>query len=153
MAEPDAVEASPPIAPEGAGVEEAIPASRCACGFVAAPPAPFCPRCAGPMNPHHLAPFGTVLSYTILHSPPAGFSAPLSIALVELPEGVRFICHGHPDHPRSVRVGQQVRIEHVDDVYHFATLSLTERARLLWSRRRVTPQKLRSVLRTVFRLR
>ncbi len=132
---------------------EPIPASRCACGYVAAPPAPFCPRCAGPMAPHRLPPFGAVLSYTILHSPPAGFAAPLSIALVELDGGVKFICHGHADDPRGLRVGRRVRIEHADDVYYFATLSLAERARLFWSRRGETRQKLRAILRLPFRWR
>ena len=138
----------PPEAPrEG----EPIPASQCGCSYVAAPPAPFCPRCAGPMASTHLPPFGTVLSYTILHSPPAGFAAPLSIALVELAGGVKFICHGHAPGPRELRVGRQVRIEHAEEVYYFATMSLPERVRLLWSRRGETPQKLRSIVRIVFR--
>ncbi len=135
------------------GESEPIPASRCACGFVAAPPAPFCPRCGGPMAATHLPPFGAVLSYTILHSPPAGFAAPLSIALVELAGGVKFLCHGHADAAQELKVGQQVRIEHVDDVYYFATMSLAERARLLWRRRGETRQKLRSIVRTAFRRR
>jgi len=140
-------------APEDVREDEAIPASRCGCGYVAAPPAPFCPRCAGAMASWRLAPFGTVLSYTVLHSPPSGFSAPLSIALVELQGGVKFICHGHPDDRRGLRVGRQVRIEHDNDIYHFAPMTLTERARLIWSRRGETGQKLRSILRTAFRRR
>ncbi len=140
-------------APEGVGHEETIPASRCACGYVAAPPAPFCPRCAGAMAPFQVAPFGTVLSYTILHSPPAGFSAPLSIALVELPGGVKFMCHGHADDRRGLRVGRQVHIEHAEGIYYFATMSLAERARLLWSRRGETGQKLRAILRLPVRWR
>ena len=140
-----------PVEHHGEG--EPIPASRCACGYVAAPPAPFCPRCAGPMAPFQVAPFGEVLSYTILHSPPAGFSAPLSIALVALPGGVKFICHSHADDRRSLRVGRHVRIEHADDVYYFASMSLAERARLLWSRRGETRQKLRSILRLPLRWR
>lgn len=140
-------------APDDSGEGEPIPASRCNCGYVVAPPAPFCPRCAGPMAATQLPPFGTVLSYTILYSPPAGFSAPLSIALVELPGGVKFFCHGHTGDAREFRVGRQVRIEHVDDIYYFATMSLAERARLLWSRRGETRQKLRSILRTAFRRR
>ena len=143
--------APPPV--EGYEEGEAIPASRCPCGYAAAPPAPFCPRCASPMAPFRVAPFGAVLSYTILHSPPAGFTAPLSIALVELPGGVKFICHGHADDRRGLRVGRHVRIEHTDDVYYFATMSLAERARLLWSRRGETRQKLRAILRLPLRRR
>jgi uncharacterized OB-fold protein len=140
-------------APEGTGQEDPIPASQCNCGYVAAPPARFCPRCAAPMAPHHLPPFGTVLSFTVLYSPPAGFAAPLSIALVELPGGVKFLCHGHPDDPRGLRVGRQVRIEHVDDVYYFAAMSLAERARILWRRRGETRQKLATILRLPLRWR
>ncbi len=140
-----------PVEQRGEG--EPIPASRCACGYVAAPPAPFCPRCAGPMTPFQVAPFGAVLSYTILHSPPAGFTAPLSIALVQLSGGVKFICHGHADDRRELRVGRHVRIEHTDDIYYFASMSLAERARLLWSRRGETRQKLRAILRLPLRRR
>jgi uncharacterized OB-fold protein len=142
-----------PRAPEALGEGEAIPASRCGCGYVAAPPAPFCPRCAGAMASYQLPPFGNVVSYTILHSPPTGFTAPLSIALVELTGGVKFICHGYPDNRRALRIGRQVRIEHDNDVYYFATMSLAARARLIWSRRGETHQKLRSILRTALRRR
>jgi len=137
--------------PQEQGEGEPISASQCRCGYVAAPPAPFCPRCAGPMASTHLPPFGTVLSYTILHSPPAGFAAPLSIALVELAGRVKFICHGHAEDSQELRVGRQVRIEHAEDIYYFATMSLGERVRLLWSRRGETRQKLRSIVRTAFR--
>ena len=143
----------PAGAPEDLTEGEPISASRCHCGYVAAPPAPFCPRCAGPMAATHLQPFGTVVSYTILHSPPAGFAAPLSIALVELAGGVKFLCHGHADTARELKVGQQVRLERLDDVYYFATMSLAERARLLWRRRGETRQKLRSIVRTALRRR
>lgn len=139
--------------PEDLREGEAIPASRCACDYVAAPPAPSCPRCAGAMASYLLPSFGNVLSYTVLHSPPAGFTAPLSIALVELPGGVKFICHGYPDDRRGLRIGRQVRIEHDNDVYYLATMSLAERARLIWSRRGETGQKLRSILRTALRRR
>ena len=50
-------------------------------------------------------------------------------------------------------VGRQVRIEHDNDIYHFAPMTLTERARLIWSRRGETGQKLRSILHTAFRRR
>ena len=153
MSESASPQQPPAPSPASGGEYEPISASRCACGYVAAPPAPFCPCCAGAMVPFQIAPFGTVLSYTILFSPPAGFSAPLSIALVELPGGVKFICHGHADDRRGLRVGRHVRIEHADDFYYFATMSTAERARLLWSRRGETSQKLRAILRLPFRRR
>ena len=74
---------------------ETIQGSRCpACGLTVAPPAPFCPRDPVAMTPVDLEGTGEIVSFTTLHSPPAGFRSPLHIALVALEGGARFICHG-----------------------------------------------------------
>ena len=88
-----------------------IPASRCACGTVTAPPAPHCPECGGPMAPDTRPAVGEILSYTILHSPPAGFAAPLPIALVELAGGVKFLCQAW--RPQYARFFWQVAKNHL----------------------------------------
>lgn len=112
---------------------EPIPVSRCSrCGRVCAPPARFCPDDATLMEAATLPGDGHVLSFTTLHSPPAGFAAPLHMALVELEGGAKFFCHG--TETRGVRIGTRVGIEAVGQVYYFSTLSLGERARLFWSR-------------------
>ncbi|MFQ5896827.1 MAG: Zn-ribbon domain-containing OB-fold protein [Candidatus Methylomirabilia bacterium] len=112
---------------------ELIPASRCPrCGRVVAPPARFCPDHPVAMEPMELRGYGEVLAFTTLHSPPEGFSSPLHVALVELPEGARFFCHGAET--KRIRVGSRVAVEAVDEIYYFSHLGLAERARLFWRR-------------------
>ena len=112
---------------------EAIAASRCPrCGRVVAPPAAFCPRHPVAMAPVMLAGVGEVVSFTTLHSPPEGFRSPLHIALVELEDGARFVCHGAET--RGLKVGATVAIEAIDNVYYFSHLGALERARIFWRR-------------------
>jgi hypothetical protein len=112
---------------------ERIDASRCpACRTVVAPPASYCPHHPVAMEPVSLPGAGEIVSFTTLHSPPTGFKAPLHIALVELEEGARFVCHGAET--RGLRIGSQVAIEAVDRVYYFSYLGVVDRARLFWRR-------------------
>lgn len=112
---------------------ESIPASRCGrCGRVCAPPAHFCPDDGSPMAAAELPGYGEVISFTTLHSPPAGFASPLHMAIVQLEDGAKFFCHGAET--RGLKVGSHVAIEAVDQVYYFSTLGLAERARLFWRR-------------------
>src|SRR2546430_3788388 len=100
---------------------ETIRGSRCpACGLTVAPPAPFCPRDPVAMTPVDLEGTGEVVSFTTLHSPPAGFRSPLHIALVALEGGARFICHGAET--RGLRIGSRVAIGAGDEVHHFSPL-------------------------------
>lgn len=103
------------------------------------------------MAPETLPAVGEILSYTILHSTPAGFAAPLPIALVELAGGVRFLCHGHGEQAGRYRIGRQVAIEEMDGIYYVSTLTLRERIALFWRRRGEAEEKIRSILRTTFR--
>lgn len=50
-----------------------------------------CPICGGELAPRALSGRGTLLSWTLVRRPPAGFDAdgPYAVALVELDEGVR----------------------------------------------------------------
>ena len=112
---------------------EQIAGSRCPrCERVVVPPAPYCPDHPVVMEPTSLPGYGKVVSFTTLHSPPVGFSSPLHIALVELPEGARFFCHGQET--RWLKVGTRVAVEAVDQIYYFSHLGLAERARLFWRR-------------------
>jgi hypothetical protein len=126
---------------------ERIPASRCGrCGRVCAPPARFCPDDATSMAPAELPGYGEVISFTTLHSPPSGFASPLHMALVELEGGAKFFCHG--SETRGLKVGSQVAIEAVDQIYYFSTLSLGERARLFWRRSGVGSARLAAFARS-----
>jgi hypothetical protein len=112
---------------------ETIAASRCPrCDAVVAPPAPYCPRHPVAMTPVGLQGIGEVVSFTTLHSPPEGFRSPLHIALVELEEGARFVCHGAET--RGLKVGSTVAIEAIDNVYYFSHLGTLDRARIFWRR-------------------
>jgi hypothetical protein len=112
---------------------ETIAASRCPrCETIVAPPERFCPRHPAEMTPVSLPGAGEIISFTTLHSPPAGFRSPLHIALVELEGGARFVCHGAET--RGLRIGARVAIEAVDDVYYFSHLGALDRARLFWRR-------------------
>jgi hypothetical protein len=100
--------------------------------MLVAPPATYCPHHPVPMTPATLSGVGEIVSFTTLHSPPAGFKAPLHIAIVELEGGARFVCHGADI--RGLKIGAAVAIEAVGDVYYFAHLGALERARLFWRR-------------------
>jgi acyl-CoA-associated DUF35 OB-fold domain-containing protein len=114
-------------------VIERIAASRCPrCEMVVAPPASFCPHHPVRMTPTTLAGVGEVVTFTTLHSPPEGFKSPLHIALVELEGGAQFVCHG--SETRGLKIGADVAIEAVDNVYYFSHLGALDRARLFWRR-------------------
>ncbi len=114
-----------------------ISASRCPrCRRTCAPPARYCPDDGTPMTATTLAARGEVVSFTTLYSPPTGFTSPLHLALVQLPGGAKFFCHGTDT--KGLRPGSRVAIEAVDDIYYFSTLSLAERAGLFWRRRAET---------------
>ena len=129
--------AAPPGRETGPAVDGVISASRCPrCARTCAPPARFCPDDGTPMTPVTVPARGEVVSFTTLYSPPTGFASPLHLALVELPGGAKFFCHGAAT--KGLRLGSHVAIEAVDDIYYFSTLSLTERAALFWRRRAET---------------
>jgi len=112
---------------------ERIAASRCPqCDMVVAPPAPFCPHHPVLMTPTSVPGVGEIVSFTTLHTPPAGFKSPLHIAIVELDSGARFVCHGSD--VKGLRVGADVAIEAIDNIYYFSHLGAMERARLFWRR-------------------
>jgi DUF35 OB-fold domain, acyl-CoA-associated len=112
---------------------ETIAASKCPrCDMVVAPPATYCPHHPVAMTPATLPGVGEVVSFTTLHTPPAGFRSPLHIAIVELRGGGRCVCHGAGT--RGLKIGARVAIEAIDNIYYFSHLGAVERARLFWRR-------------------
>jgi hypothetical protein len=112
---------------------EIIAASQCPrCDLVVAPPTTYCPRHPVGMTPTTLPGIGEVVSFTTLHTPPAGFRSPLHIAIVELDGGGRFVCHGAE--VQGLKIGATVAIEAIDNIYYFSHLGAVERARLFWRR-------------------
>ena len=129
---------------------EAIAASRCPrCQRVVVPPASYCPDHPVAMEPTTLSGYGKVTSFTTLYSPPEGFSSPLHIALVELPGGARFFCHG--EETRGLKVGARVAVEAVDQIYYFSHLGLADRARLFWRRAGDRGEKVTAIVKSVIK--
>jgi hypothetical protein len=128
----------------------AIEASRCPrCGTVVAPPEAYCPRHPVAMTPTEVPGVGEIVSFTTLHAAPEGFRSPLHIAIVELPGGARFVCHG--SETRGLRIGSHVSIEAVDNVYYFAHLGALDRARLFWRRAGHAGDRVNAITRSVVR--
>ena len=89
---------------------------RCdGCGTLRHPPGPRCPSC-GTMSAGYVVAAGTgeVYSYVVHHHPPVpGKKLPITIALVQLPEGVRMVGELLGARPDTVRIGLPVRAEFV----------------------------------------
>ena len=135
--EPDPLSVAAADRGAGPAPDGVIAASRCPrCARTCAPPARYCPDDGLVMTPVTVPAHGEVVSFTTLYSPPTGFASPLHLALVELPGGAKFFCHGAGT--KGLRPGARVSIEAVDDIYYFSTLSLAERAALFWRRRAET---------------
>ena len=127
---------------------ETIAASKCPrCGIVVAPPATYCPHHPVAMTPATLPGIGEVVSFTTLHTPPAGFRSPLHIAIIELRGGGRFVCHGADT--RGLKIGARVAIEAIDNVYYFSHLGAMDRARLFWRRAGRSGDRVNAIARSL----
>lgn len=92
-----------------------LEASRCkACGKVSYPPRPLCPACrAEDTEPLRLTPEGKVITSTVIHTPPDDFlnEAPFAMAIVETPEGARFMVQVVDCDNSEVLPGMEVALE------------------------------------------
>ena len=95
---------------------ENIRISKCKCDAVFLPPVEACRTCGSETSTIAIEPIGIVLSFTRLHIAPAGFSAPLGIALVELSENVRIMCNTQDD--KTYEIGDKVYISSVDEHFY-----------------------------------
>ncbi len=79
---------------------------RCdACRHVYFPPRPFCPKCSSRgVSAFKASGKAKLYSYVINHRPAPGFTAPYSIAVVELAEGPRMMTNivGCPQTPEAL---------------------------------------------------
>jgi len=92
-----------------------LEAGRCTgCGTVSYPPRRVCPACRGQQfETVRLTPRGTVVTSTVIHVAPAEFQmeAPYAMALVETPEGARFMVQVADCDPDAVAPGMEVALE------------------------------------------
>lgn len=99
------------------------------------------------MTPVELPGVGEIVTFTTLNSAPEGFRSPLHIALVELEEGARFVCHGAG--VQGLKVGASVAIEAIDNVYYFSHLGALERARVFWRRAGRAGDRMNAIARSL----
>jgi uncharacterized OB-fold protein len=73
----------------------------------------MCPHChSTEWQARHLAGFGTVYSYAVLHHPQhPRFEYPVLAALVDLDEGVRIVTNLVGIEPTDIRIGMRVTVE------------------------------------------
>lgn len=87
---------------------------RCdACRHVYFPPRPFCPKCASrKVSVFKASGRATLYSYVINHRPAPGFTAPYSIAVVELAEGPRMMTNivGCPQTPEALQLDMPLEV-------------------------------------------
>ena len=92
-----------------------LEAARCAgCGKVIYPARKVCPECRGmEFETIRLSHSGTVVTSTVIHVPPDDFlnEAPYAMAVVETPEGARFMTQVVDCDPATVLPGLQVALE------------------------------------------
>ncbi|HYB89801.1 MAG TPA: Zn-ribbon domain-containing OB-fold protein [Candidatus Binataceae bacterium] len=98
---------------EGAKAGE-LRLQRCdACRYVYFPPRPFCPKCASrKVSVFKASGRAKLHSYVINHRPLPGFTAPHSIAVVELAEGPRMMTNivGCPQTPEALQLDMPVEV-------------------------------------------
>ena len=82
------------------------------CGSTFFPPRNLCPECrrSGEIEPFQFSGNGTIVSYTIIRTPPEGFErqAPYAVAIVKLDEGAQ-ISGQIIDSPGDIQTGKNVR--------------------------------------------
>lgn len=92
-----------------------LEAVRCtACGKVAFPPRRICPECRGEaLEPLRLSPRGRVVTSTVIHTPAPEFQmeAPFPMAIIETPEGARFMVQVADSEPGELEPGAEVELE------------------------------------------
>lgn len=86
------------------------------CGTLRHPPRPMCARCSAlGWDTLEASGDGKVHSFGIVHHPQVeGFPHPFVVALVALPEGIRFLSNVVDVAPESVEIGMDVRVKYVD---------------------------------------
>jgi uncharacterized protein len=92
-----------------------LEAGRCAaCGHVSIPRRRVCPECRGTeMEAIRLSRRGVVITSTVLYIPPDEFiaEAPVAMAIVETPEGARFMAQVVDCEPDAVAAGMELSLE------------------------------------------
>jgi uncharacterized OB-fold protein len=84
--------------------------TKCAgCSIVHFPARSMCPDCHKATEKHQLSGLGEIVSFTHIHTNPAGFAAPYTIALIKLNEGP-MISSQVVSRKEDVDIGKKVRV-------------------------------------------
>jgi uncharacterized OB-fold protein len=79
------------------------------CGDAHFPPAPVCPHCGAEAGWREAAGHGELYSFARQHRTAPGFDAPLTVGLVELPEGPRVLTRIDADYD-ALEIGREMAI-------------------------------------------
>jgi uncharacterized OB-fold protein len=80
-------------------------------------PREICPHCGNSMTPIELGDDAVLLTYTILHTVPEGFKAPINLALVELEQGPKLLCSCKNE--KDLVIGKKGKIIIEDEKHYF----------------------------------
>ncbi len=81
---------------------------------------PYCGISAGRQRTIEISPEGTVLSYSVLEMPPAGFEPPVLIALIALEHDATVLCIGDRADIDTIEIDSRVIVYVGDDgKFHF----------------------------------
>lgn len=107
------------------------------CGQISIPPKDKCINCSKHTEQLEISDTGTILTYTILQTPPEGFNAPLVLGLVELELGQvneknqnlkppKLMCQGIILN-NELKIGLRVNVEKNQNKYFFKKMEKNEK--------------------------
>jgi uncharacterized OB-fold protein len=106
---------SPPVVRRNTPQRYRLQAGKCKkCGKVFFPPRLVCDECqCRDFEPYTLPGEGTVVTHTVIRTPPRGFSdeAPYCMGIVELSDGTRLLCQIADCEPERLSIGLKVQLE------------------------------------------
>jgi uncharacterized OB-fold protein len=108
-------------------IAETLSATQCTCGAVYLPPKKRCIRCRSETVPVELKNTGKLITYTVLNTPPEGFTPPVILGLIELDSSnetsntlnsPKLLCGGKLS-SSELEMGLPVVIRQENDKYYF----------------------------------
>lgn len=92
-----------------------LEAAKCShCGKVFFPPRLICTSCRGKkFEQYSLPDEGTIVTYTIIRTPPASFKdqSPYAVGIIEMKDGTRLTAQIVDCHFKDLDIGKKVRVE------------------------------------------
>ena len=96
---------------------------KCKCGHISITTSELCPHCGQSgqwIKSVRLSSLGKIVTWTILHVPPAGFSGEIPLIVLELAKEVRVLATQKERFP--IRIGQKVFLEKEGEKFYITPL-------------------------------